>query len=97
MTHKRFVVRMPQEIHAALVELARVQSRSMNAQVIQILEGYMNLGMDSARGHAVTLPVSHAELQVLRAYRMLSQPARDALALLLAELPMHPPTHEERQ
>lgn len=44
-------VRLPDELHAALVELARAERRSLNAQVVVLLERALErAGPTDARG-----------------------------------------------
>lgn len=39
---ERITLRLPDEVHAAIAEIAKGEDRSLNAQIVRILKDYIN-------------------------------------------------------
>lgn len=90
----KFIVRMPEGMHARVSEAARSQHRSMNAEIIVRLE--QSLFEEDRLGEEVRLDdleISVLEREMLQCFRRLSRHQRNALiALVSRSAPASDPT-----
>lgn len=85
---EKFVVRLPRGMRKTIAEAARRNRRSMNSEIVAIISRSLGQGAELAPGDddspCFDATLTHGELELLNAFRALSEQRRRAwLELLL--------------